>query len=141
MIFHNLSLVKSLGTIPIRPTVVVHRSTLDGVAIVKGVAACTIGAGANGDVTPRCAGSSRSALFSSARILTSEIYARFIIRTLVISEALPPLAAGQSVPYIPGGTGAHGPLLPGVVVARCADSIRSAWIRLAKVSWIHRNKL
>lgn len=121
-------------TVSVLSTVVVGRSAVYGIAGVECVSPCAARAGAHGDVTSRSAGRGRSALLAGARILASEVDACFTVGTFAVREALSPLAADQRVADVTGGTCAHGPLLSRVVVPRCANSVRPAWIRLAQVS-------
>lgn len=117
--------------ISISATIIVHRSAIDRIAIVKSVPARSIGTSADRDVTSRCTGRGWSALFAGARILASEIDARLVVRAFVVGEAFSALATRQSVPYVSRGTRAHRPLFSRIVVARSADRVNSAGIRLA----------
>lgn len=118
-------------TVSVLSTIVVERSAVYGVAGVERVSPCAARASAHGDVASRSAGCSRPALLAGARILASEVDACFIVGTLVVCKALSPSAADQRVADVTGGTCAHGSLLSRVVVSRCANSVRPAWIRLA----------
>lgn len=115
-------------------TVVVNRSAVDRIASVKSISPCSIRTCAHRDVPPGRTHSGRSALLSGARVLASEIDARLVIRALAVGETLSSLTTAQRVANVTGRTGAHRPLLPGAVVARSADRVRAAWIRLAQIA-------
>lgn len=81
----------------------------------------------------------RAAFATGARVPAREVDARPIVRAFAVGEALPALAARQSAADVAGGTRAHRPLLPGIVVARRANRVSAAGIRLAEIAWFERS--
>jgi len=115
--------------------VIVHRSALDRVTGVQGVAPGPVRARTDRDVTPGRAHGARAALAAGARVPAREVDARPIVGAFTVGEALPALAARQGVADVTGGARAHRPLLPGIVVARRANRVRAAGVRLAEIAW------
>jgi len=85
-------------------------------------------------VTSGRARGARAALATGTRIPARKVDARSIIRAFVVGETLAALTARQGIADVTGGTRAHWPLLTGIVVARGANRIRTAGIRLAEVT-------
>lgn len=81
----------------------------------------------------------RAAFVAGARVAAREIDTRPIVGAFTVGEALPTLAARQSVTDVAGGTCTHRPLLPGIVVARRANRVGAAGVRLAKVAWFEQS--
>lgn len=75
-----------------------------------------------------------SALATGARIPARKVDACSIVRAFVVGETLAALTARQGVADVTGGTRAHWSLLAGIVVARGANCIRTAGIRLAEIT-------
>jgi len=76
----------------------------------------------------------RATFATGARIPAREIDTRPIVGAFIVGEALPTLAARQSVTDVTGRTRAHRPLLPGVVMARCTNRINTTGIRFAEIA-------
>lgn len=76
----------------------------------------------------------RTTFVTGAWVPACEINTCSIVRAFTISEALPTLAARQSVTDVASRTRAHWPLLPGIVMARRANCINTAGIRFAEVA-------
>lgn len=85
-------------------------------------------------MTSRRALSARAAFVAGARVPAGEIDTRPIVGAFTVGEALPALAARQSVANVAGGTRAYRPLFPGIVVARCANRVNTAGIWLAEIA-------
>lgn len=75
-----------------------------------------------------------TALAASTWIFARKVDTRAIVRTITVSEALPTLTARQGVADVACMTGAHRPLLSGIVMPWCANCIRTAGIRLAEIT-------
>ena len=121
-------------SILVLPPVAVSGPAVNRIARVQCVSPGPIGASADCYVSSRAAHCAGSALLAGARVLASEFYAGLAIRTLAVREALAPLAADQRVADVPGGAGAHWPLLPRVVVPWCADRACAAGVRVADIT-------
>lgn len=115
------------------PAVGAGRSRLDGVAGEEGVAPVAVVAGADGNVPPGGAAGVHAALATGAGVLAGEVDAGPVVRALGVGGALASTAAGQGVAEVAVGTGADGPLLAGVVVARAALGVLAAGVRRAEV--------
>jgi len=85
-------------------------------------------------VTSGRARGTRAAFAASARIPAREIDTCAIVGTFAVGEALPTLTVRQGIANVTGGTCAHRPLLPGIVVARRANRVSTTGIRLAEIA-------
>lgn len=119
--------------------VIVHRFALDRITGVQGIASGPLRACTDCDVTSGCASGARATFAAGARVQAHEIDTRPIVGAFIVGEALPALAARQGVTDIAGGTGAHRPLLPGIVVARRANRVGAAGIRFAEIAWFEQS--
>lgn len=120
--------------VTIGAAVIVHRFALDRITGVQGVASGSLRARTDRDVTSGCACGTRAAFATGARVRARKVDTRPIVGAFIVGEALPTLAARQGVTDVAGGTRAHRPLLPGIVVTRRANRVDTAGIRLAKIA-------
>lgn len=118
-------------TVTISTAIIVNGFTLDGVAGVQSVTSGSLRARADRDVTSRHTRGIRTTLATRTRIFAGKINARTTIGAFVVGEAFPALATRQCVADVTSGTCTHWPLFASVIVARCADRIATAGIRLA----------